>query len=187
VGQGSAGDAEPVAHGIEIGLERLVAPHEVDEQSAVVIIDEFVLGHEMTVVVREAGRGQMLEEPSLEAHAHRISSVLVFRDHPVPRVAHERELEVGLELPLAQVAAGDVFGGLEVCETRRPLGRIVIGAEEQRLARIPGQAHQAKERVLDADAAGLGDVDEHAAVRVTDHAVTARSPAKLPTWGANPG
>jgi hypothetical protein len=79
-----------------------------------------------------------------------------------------------------QVAAGDVFAGLEMRQSGWAQPGIVVAAEQERRSGLPAQSHEPEEHVLDAHPRGLRDVDEQTAVLAADH-------AGLDPFGSKPG
>src|SRR5574338_609740 len=170
VGELARRKSDGLADLVEIGLEVLEAPHEVHQATAVLVMEEVVLGGDMAIVVGPPGLGHVLEDEGLEVVAMGVAPVLVEGHQAVPGVTDEAELVVVRELLRCHMPAGEVFPGLEVGEARRAEAGVPVLGQQQ--AVLPGfrQVHVVHEIGLDALAGGLRHVHEQASILMAKHA-----------------
>src|SRR5574338_101624 len=170
VGQLARRQSDGLADHVEIRLEVLEAPHEVHQATAVVVMEEVILGGDMAIVVGPPGLGHVLEDEGLEVVAMGVAPVFVEGHQAVPGVTDEAELVVGRELLRRDVARGEVFGRLEMGEARRAEAGVPVLGQQQ--AVLPGfrQVHVVHEIGLDALAGGLRHVHEQASILMAKHA-----------------
>src|SRR5574338_201321 len=170
VGQLARRQSDGLADHVEIRLEALEAPHEVHQATAVVVMEEVILGGDMAIVVGPPGLGHVLEDEGLEVVAMGVAPVLVEGHQAVPGVTDEAELVVVRELLRCHMPAGEVFPGLEVGEARRAEAGVPVLGQQQ--AVLPGfrQVHVVHEIGLDALAGGLRHVHEQASILMAKHA-----------------
>jgi len=153
--------------------------HPINQQRAVLAVEKALLRIDVAALHHAAPLADHLAQEQVEGDAARLVGELVFRHRPRPRVAHHAKLEIGGEVFRADVAAADVFVGIEMGKPRRPLGRIAVGPHQQASPLLPGEVQLLQEHHLDALAGRFRHVDEDRSEIVAKHPLrswTAGSP-----------